>query len=76
MKVQNTTSNTPVSLVTTITPIATTSMLSVLPKVAANEQCFDAVAHGLGRADEIAYWMIVATAFAFQLLLVNLVSAL
>jgi hypothetical protein len=76
MKTQNTTSNTAVAFGTTITSVGTMSVDQSLPTSAANEKAVDMSAHYLEIAEEASYWMIVVAAFAFQLLLVNLINAI
>jgi hypothetical protein len=75
MKTQNTTSNTAVSFSSAIVQVGAMTCGLQSPSPAANNATWKGVdLHVLG--EEVSYWFIVATSFAFQLLLVDLLTVL
>ena len=76
MKTQNPTNDTPSAFGTRIAVIAAMAQHASLPQSAANESPGETGEHHMELAEEASYWMVVSAAFGFQLLLVNLLTAI
>lgn len=74
MKTQNTTSNTAVSFAGVIIPVASMTSTQSTSTAANSIEWADAGIDMQALGEEVSYWAIVAVSFAFQLLLVDLLT--